>query len=59
MVYIVPYLLDGLDVSHIDDFLQLKVIVFIQSQEVNLLPTSTKQGEEIKQSRLKMPVLII
>lgn len=35
------YLLDGLDVSQINDLLYLKVVVFIQAQEVDLLSTST------------------
>lgn len=39
------YLLDGLDVSQIDDLLHLKVVVFIQAQEVNLLSISTDKKQ--------------
>lgn len=38
------YLLDGLDVSQIDDLLFVKVVIFIQAQEVNLfsIPSEKK-----------------
>lgn len=35
-----PYLLDGLNVPQTNNFLQLKFVVIVQSQEVNLFSTS-------------------
>lgn len=40
VAYIVPCLLDGLNVPQSHNFLQLKFVVVVQSQEVDLFSTS-------------------
>lgn len=50
------YLLDGLDVSQIDDLLFVKLVIFIQTQEVNLfpIPSGKKQHNVHKKKFIKL-----
>lgn len=41
------HLLDGLDVSQTEGLLQLKVVLFVQGQEFDLLSVSTVKMDEI------------
>lgn len=41
------HLLDGLDVSKTEGLLQLKVVLFVQGQEFDLLSVSTVKMDEI------------